>query len=82
MDRIYESDVSQTPTPTPFPGSEGYAQSSVPWASFDPTVPGPYFYFYITESMRAVIVAAGLVPDPHDLTQFYRAVEIIAAGGP
>jgi hypothetical protein len=82
MDRVYQSDVSTTPTPVPFPGSAGFPQSAVSWAGFDPTTPGPYFYFYITESIRTVIVAAGLTPDPLNLHQFAQAVEILAAGGP
>lgn len=82
MDRVYQSDVGATPTPMPFPGSTGFPQSAVAWADFDPTKPGPYFYFYCTESIRTVIVAAGLVPDPQNLRQFAQAIEILAAGGP
>lgn len=81
MDRVYQSDAGPTLTPPPYPGSVGFTQSAVPWATFNPTVPGPYFYFYISESIRAVIVAAGLTPDPHNLHQFAQAVEILAAGG-
>lgn len=82
MDRVYQSDVDATPTAPPFPGATGFPQSAVLWDTFDPTVPGPYFYFYVAESIRAVIVAAGLTPDPHNLRQFAQAVEILAAGGP
>ena len=82
MDRIYQSDVSQTPTPPPIPGSEGFPQSAVEWGSYAPTEPGAYFYFYVAESIRAVIVASGQIPDPLDLHQFAKAVEILSAGGP
>lgn len=82
MDRVYQAGASQTPTPLPFPGAVGFTQSAVVWAGFTPTTPGPYYYFYVTESLRTVIVAAGLTPDPSDLTQLARAIEIIAAGGP
>jgi hypothetical protein len=82
MDRVYQSDVGTTPTPAPFPGAAGFTQSAVAWADFNPTTPGPYFYFYVSESIRAVIVAAGLTPDPTNLQQFYQAIEILAAGGP
>ncbi len=82
MDRVYQSDVSQTPPAPPFPGSTGFPQSAVEWGGFTPTEPGAYVYFYITESIRAVIVASGQTPDPSDLHQFAKAVEIIAAGGP
>lgn len=82
MDRIYQSDVSQTPPQPPFPGAFGFAQSAVAWADFNPTQAGAYFHFYVTESIRNVIVAAGLTPDPANLSQFYQALEILASGGP
>ncbi len=79
MDRVYQSDVSQTPPAAPFPGSAGFPQSAVEWANFDPTTVGPYFYHYVAESLRTVIVAAGLTPDPLNLQQFAQAIAILAA---
>lgn len=82
MDRVYQSDVGQTPPAAPFPGAVGFAQNAVDWAAFTPTTAGPYFYHYITESLVTVIEAAGLTPDPLNLRQFAQAIEILAAGGP
>lgn len=82
MDRVYQSDVSQTPPAAPFPGSAGFPQSAVEWANFAPTELGAYGYHFIAESIRTVIVAAGLTPDPLNLRQFAQAIEILAAGGP
>ena len=82
MDRVYQSNVNSTPVSPPSAGSYGYTQSSVDWYDFDPTVPGPYVNQYISESLRNVIVAAGLTPDPTNLNQLYQAISIIAAGGP
>ncbi len=82
MDRVYQSDISQTLTPPPYPGSFGFPQSAVEWGSYPPTEPDAYFFFYVAESIRAVIVASGQTPDPLDLRQFAKAVEILAAGGP
>lgn len=80
MDRVYQSDVSTTPPAAPFPGSAGFPQSAVDWANFTPTSAGPYFYYYVSESIRNVIVAAELTPDPLNLRQFAQAVEILAGG--
>lgn len=84
MDRVYQSNASSTPTAVPSPGSHGFVQSDVPLPSFDPTDPGPFFFFWLTESYREVIVAAGLTPDPTNLGQFAQAVIILAqeAAGP
>lgn len=82
MDRVYQSDVSQTPPAAPFPGVVGFTQSAVPWADFNPTKPSPHFYHFVSESIRTVIVAAGLTPDPLNLGQFAQAIEILAEGGP
>lgn len=80
MDRFYESNVSSVVTPIPYPGDFGYVQGNIALSQFDPTNPGAFWYYWLTESIRNVIVAAGLTPDPLDRTQFYKAVEIIAQG--
>lgn len=79
MDRVYQSNASNVTTAAPSPGSYDFVQSDVPLPSFEPTEPGPYFYFYVTESFRAVIVAAGMTPDPTNLHQLADAVAHLAA---
>ena len=80
MDRQYLANVSQTPPPTPFPGIFGYVQGAPTLPQFGPTNPGAFWFYYMTESIRNVVVAAGLTPDPTNLKQFAQAVEILAAG--
>ena len=78
MDRVYQSNVSATPTPVPTPGSYGFVQSDVPLPTFDPTSPDPWFFFYVTESFLEVIVGAALTPDATNLHQLRDAVFILA----
>ena len=82
MDRVYQADVSSVPPAAPFPGATGTAQGSPTLPNFTPTTPGPFWYFHVTESLRNVIIGAGLVPDPNNLTQFYAALRILASLDP
>ena len=79
MDRVYGSNVSGTLPIVPFPGSFGFVQGNDELVQFIPTEPGAFWFYYITESIRNVVVAAGLTPDPQNLGQFYQAVEILIA---
>ncbi len=78
MDHVYQSSVSTVSTPAPVPGSSGHVQSEPPLPSYTPTTPGPYWYWHKTESIRNVILAAGLVPDPQNLHQLRDAIALIA----
>ena len=80
MDRVYQANASNVQTPAPVPGSSGFVQSEPPLPSFTPTTPGEFFYWWLTESIRVVIVAAGLTPDPQNLHQLADAVGILASG--
>lgn len=80
MDHVFFSGVAPVVTPIPYPGDIGFVQGNLNLTQFDPTNPGAFWYYWFTESIRNVIVAAGLMPDPLNRTQFYQAVEIIAAG--
>lgn len=82
MDRIYKENVNATAPSFPNNTQYGYPQNNVDWENFDPTVLGPYYYYYVTESLRLVIQYAGLTPDPTNLNQLYTAIKIIARGGP
>lgn len=77
MDRAYQTNVSATQTPIPYPGSFGFVQGSTDLSQFNPTSPGAFWFFYVTESIRNVIVAAGLTPDPQNVNQFYQALIIL-----
>jgi len=79
MDRVYGANVSVTPPVTPFPGKYGFTQGNSELTQFLPTSPGSFWFNYITESFRNVIVAAGLTPDLKNFGQFYQAVEILIA---
>lgn len=79
MDRLYLSSVATVPPPIPYPGNYGYAQGSSSLPQFAPTNPGAFWFYYVTESIRNVIIGAGLTPDPTNLNQFAQAVEILAA---
>lgn len=77
MDRVYSDNVSTIPPVIPFPGSYGFTQGSPELTQFAPTLPSAYWFYYVTESMRNVVVGAGLTPDPTNVNQFYQAVALI-----
>ena len=80
MDRFYQANVSDTPPVPPSPGVYGFVQSDVPYPlaeTYFPTTPGPWDYHFVTESIRNVIVAAGLEPDPLNLHQLADAIELL-----
>jgi hypothetical protein len=82
MDRVYQAGVSSVPPAAPFPGATGSAQGHPALPTFTPTSPGAFWFYHVTESMRNVIVAAGLTPDASNLTQFAHAIQILAGRDP
>lgn len=78
MDRVFQAGTSSVPPAAPFPGSNGGAQGSALLPNFDPTTPGAFWFYHVTESIRNVIVGAGLVPDATVLNQLAQAIAIIA----
>lgn len=78
MDSVYKENPSSYPPAFPASPSYGYAQDAVDWSNFDPTTMGPYFYYYVSESLRLVIQYAGLTPNPSNLNQLNQAIRIIA----
>lgn len=82
MDRVFQSGTSSVPPAAPFPGSTGGAQGSASLPTFDPTSPGAFWFYHVTESIRYVITSAGLVPDAHALNQLAQAIQIIADNDP
>lgn len=79
MDRVYAENVSAIPPVVPYPGSYGFVQGSPELTQFAPTIPSAFWFYYVTESIRNVIVGAGLTPDPTNVNQFNQAVDIIVA---
>lgn len=79
MDRVFESGAAGTPPDAPASPSSGYPSSGNPATATPATKPGPYWYHMITESMRRVIVAAGLTPDHANLDRFKDAIVALAS---
>ncbi len=77
MDRNYASNTIATPPVVPASPSTGFPQGG--GASGDPTTPGAYWYHMITESLRNVIVEAGLTPDASDLTLLTLAIQALGS---
>jgi hypothetical protein len=74
MDRVYDSGVSATPTDLPVAPETGYPIAGDPLTATPATKPGAYWFYMITESLRNLIVDAGLTPDHEDLTLLTDAV--------
>ena len=76
MDRYFEVAKSATPPSAP-PASAGYPTNGNPGAAVPATEPGEWWFHMVTEEIRAVIVAAGLVPDHADVTQLAQAIQAL-----
>lgn len=77
MDRIYEANVSGSPTP--FAGVVGRPRDG--GIGVPETIPGAYWFDMITEELRAVVVAGSITPDGHTLTQVLAAINALIATG-
>ena len=77
MDRAYQSNASSAP-PTAPTFSLGYPQGDAAQPIVPPTEPGAFWFYWVTESIRNVIVAAGLTPNNLTLNQLVLALEAIA----
>lgn len=75
MDRVYDSGVSATPTVVPVAPETGYPIAGDPLTATPATKPGAYWFYMMTESLRRLIVAAGLTPDHEDLDLVTDAVD-------
>lgn len=64
MDRFFESGATGAAPSVPVPGSTGYPTDGNLAASLPPTTPGAWWFYMVTEELRAVIAAAGLTPSP------------------
>lgn len=73
MDRVWGSNASSSAPTMPANLETGYPRSSG-----SGTVPGYWWYHMVTESLRAVVVAAGLTPSASDMSQIAQAIQVIA----
>lgn len=74
VDRVYQRNTSDSAPQPPTDPSIGYPTGGNPAEGVPATVPGPYWYHMITESLRRVVVAAGLEPDHLNLDRLKDAV--------
>lgn len=80
VDRVYQRNATAAPPAVPDAPSEGYPTNGNPAGAIPATIPGAYWYHMITESLRNVIVAAGLDPDHEDLGQVVEALQAMGVG--
>lgn len=75
VDRVYQRNATETAPQPPTDPSEGYPTNGNPAEGLPATQPGAYWYHMITESLRRVVVEAGLTPDHEDLDQLLSAIK-------
>lgn len=74
VDRVYQRNTSDSAPQPPTDPSIGYPTGGNPAEGVPATIPGPYWYHMITESLRRVVVAAGLEPDHLNLDRLKDSV--------
>ena len=76
MDRAYEANpASAAPTP-PNPPLLGY-----PTEGGTPTTPGAWWFYMMTEELRAAVVAGGVTPDATKVNQLASAIQGLVTTG-
>lgn len=73
MDRVYQSHAIETP-PSTVASSGSYPTAGSKASGQLATVPGPYWFYSITEEIRNAIIAAGLTPDSSQVNQLAEAL--------
>ena len=73
MDRVYQSNAIETP-PSSVASSGSYPTAGNKASGQLATVPGPYWFYSITEEIRNAIIAAGLTPDSAQVNQLAAAM--------
>ncbi len=74
---VFESGASDTPPSPPANPSIGYPSNGDPLTGEQPTVPGAYFFYALTEELRNLLLAVGITPsvDRNDqLAQAFRDI--------
>ena len=79
MDSCFKSAVSGTPPDAPSVPLIGHPQSGNPALGQQATKPGPWWYYMMTQELRNIILAAGLVPSALDLNQVLDALQVLFA---
>lgn len=82
MDRAYQSGAAGSAPSAPASPSTGYPTAGNPGTGTPATKPGAYWYYMITEELRAVIAAGGLTPSQSDITQLLQALPAALASRP
>ena len=72
MDRVYQSSAVESP-PEPVASSGSFPTSGNKLTGQAATVPGPYWFYSVTEEIRNAIIAAGMTPDPAQVNQLAKA---------
>ena len=78
MDHAWQANASPTPWEPPVSFSMGYPRDADVLRGALPTRPGLWWFHAMGEEIRAVITAAGLVPDPFNTMQFTQAIQLLA----
>lgn len=81
MDRVFATGATGAPPAAPATPSSGYPTAGDPQAGTPATKPGPYWFYQITEELRAVIVAAGLAPSHLAVNQLSLAIQALIHAG-
>lgn len=82
MDRAFESGAVVLAPAVPAVPSVGYPTGGNPVGGVPATKPGAHWFHMITEELRAVIVAAGLTPNPAVVDQVLQALPLALASRP
>lgn len=72
MDRVYQSNAVETP-PEPVASSGSYPTAGSKVTGQVATVPGPYWFYSVTEELRNALIAVGITPDPAKVNQLGEA---------
>lgn len=81
MDRAWKSGASATPPVHTENTAGNHPTAGNPGTGTPATKPGPYWFYMITEELRAILVAAGITPDKSDTDQVLDALKAIGLLG-
>lgn len=73
MDRVYQANAIETP-PSTTPSSGSFPTAGNKASGQLATVPGPYWFYSITEEIRNALIAAGVTPDAAKVNQLAEAM--------
>lgn len=73
MDRVYQANAIETP-PSTIASSGSYPTAGNKASGQLATVPGPYWFYSITEEIRNAVIKAGITPDASKVNQLAEAL--------